>query len=134
MNDFFDDLGFDDCSGDTYRIDDFDNGLYDDEVESITMGVDDGYSDDLFDRAIDFPNVEDRVDSRTLGLSLALSSEMHDIERKAYSVDSNTDAENMRQAMRLTSLSNRTREGSRLRPFEQYVDDICKGRRRLFEE
>jgi hypothetical protein len=56
-----------------------------------------------------------------------------EILEKEFDVDENTDAENWEKAMRLTSLSSRHSYRKALRPFEQYVDDICKGRMPLFD-
>jgi len=82
----------------------------------------------------------DGIDAVTMGMALALSEEIRDANRAAqdesdyseYDIDENTDEENLEQVKKL-SLNSRF-ETRRLRPFEQYVDDICKGRRPLFED
>ena len=55
-----------------------------------------------------------------------------DIKEDDYDIDEDTDRQNLEQVKRL-SLSSRF-ETRKLRPFEQYVDDILKGRRPLFED
>jgi hypothetical protein len=86
-----------------------------------------------------------------LGLAFAFAEEIRDAEHQDWEdlseeidrefsrefdveVDEDTDRENWDKVMKMTSLHSRHKERSRLRPFEQYVDDICKGRRPLFED
>jgi hypothetical protein len=75
-----------------------------------------------------------------MGLAFALAEELHeefdrDIDLDlGVDVDEDTDRKNWEQATNLSSLQARHGEKRRLRPFEQYVDDICKGRRPLFED
>ena len=99
---------------------------------------------DTYDTITELEHLErrdlDGIDAITMGMAFALSEEIREANREAqdesdyseYDVDENTDKENLEQIKRL-SLSSRF-ETRRLRPFEQYVDDICKGRRPLFED
>jgi hypothetical protein len=70
-------------------------------------------------------------------LAEELSNENFDHEldlNSGVDIDEDTDRTNWEQVMRMSSLQSRHKGRKRLRPFEQYVDDICKGRRPLFEE
>lgn len=67
-----------------------------------------------------------------MGVALALADEVTSEGKMA--VDENTDRENWAKAMRMQSI----RDGAaysnkKLRRFEQYVDNICKGKQSLFE-
>lgn len=127
-------FGYDHCSHDGYEgIDDVGGSgeeyLYDtyDQIIDTNMGERDR---DLFDE----------MGPEEMGLAFALAEELHeefdrDIDLDlGVDVDEDTDKRNWEQAMKLTSLQDRHGEKRRLRPFEQYIDDICKGRRPLFED
>lgn len=65
-----------------------------------------------------------------MGMAFALADEIADANRAAqYDLDEDTDAMNMALAM---SSDGDEYYYEKLRPFEQYIDDICKGRRKLF--
>ncbi len=127
-------FGYDHCSHDGYE------GICDRE-----MGGED-YLYDTYDQIIDTNMGErdqdlfDRMGPEEMGLAFALAEELHeefdrDIDLDlGVDVDEDTDRKNWEQATKLTSLQARHGERRRLRPFEQYVDDICKGRRPLFED
>jgi hypothetical protein len=99
---------------------------------------------DTYDDVIGHEHFEhdepDGLDAINMGLAFALAEEIRDAGREDYSeedyseydLDENTDIENWKKAEKM-SLSSR-HETRRLRPFEQYIDDICKGRRPLFED
>jgi hypothetical protein len=108
------------------------------------MGGED-YLYDTYDQIIDTNMGErdqelfDRMGPEEIGLAFALAEELHeefDRDIDLYlgvDVDEDTDRRNLEQITKLSSLQ--ARHGKkRLRPFEQYVDDICKGRRPLFED
>jgi hypothetical protein len=130
-----------------YYDDDYSDNYNDDFLDDTLSEFDE---DNLFDDVID--NIEqiekDPIESKsgisstTLGIALALADEIRDEERerrskgvkpkkRLHDVDENTDKENMEKFM---SLSTRTKYKKRLRPFEQYIDDICKGKRPLFPD
>ena len=59
---------------------------------------------------------------------------MDEEKGKQYDVDENTDKENWEEVQKLVALETRhERRGKKLRPFEQYVNDICSGKRSLFD-
>lgn len=97
------------------------------------------YFYDTFDRIIDEselnaeepdPVGDSGLDPDQWGMAFALADELAQEARDSYDLNEGTDEENIREAMRLDRLQNERRE---LRPFEQIVDDICKGRRSLFD-
>lgn len=69
-------------------------------------------------------------DATTMGMAFALASEMN-AKKGKYDLDEDTDKENWKEAMSLQSRFQM--EEKELRPFEQYIDDICKGRRSMFD-
>lgn len=94
---------------------------------------------DTFDRIIDEtelnadipdPVGDSGLDPDQWGMAFALADEMAEEARNDYDLDEDTDERNMQEAMRLDRLQTQSRN---LRPFEQIVDDICKGRRSLFD-
>lgn len=97
------------------------------------------YEYDTFDRITDEPDGPledvdpiDPFNAATMGMAFALADEIREAEREGkdkYTLDEETDEENMRLAM---AVNQTNEEYERLRPFEQYIDDICKGRRKLF--
>lgn len=118
-----------------------------DELEKES-DYDDYYNDDrLIEDIIGEEKSESKggISATTLGLALSFADEVRDEERerlsyqksrkkkgKLHEIDENTDRENMRKAQKYMSLSSREERTSNLRPFEQYIDDICKGKRPLF--
>jgi hypothetical protein len=99
------------------------------------------YEYDTFDRITDEPDGPledvdpiDPLNATTMGMAFALADEIREAEQEGktsskYDLDENTDEENMRLAM---AVNQTHQDYERLRPFEQYIDDICKGRRKLF--
>lgn len=84
-----------------------------------------------FDPAYDFErSAPGELDELEFGMAFAIAEGfIRDEEREL--LDENTDKENWEEAMRLNPVNRGTRVN--LRPFEQYIDDICKGKRSLFE-
>jgi len=110
--------------------DGFSEDYSDDEAEEYVF--------DTFDRVIDEDELDDPdpegdsgMSSQHWGMAFALADEMAD-ERKEgdYDLDERTDDDNMRQAMRQNPPSGEDKE---LPKFEQIVQDICQGRRSLFD-
>ena len=106
-------------------------------------------TDEIYDSYDEMMNISDSAGENAdildlgpdkMGIALALAEEIAE-ERASrywetedqYDLDENTDKENWERAMKFTSLNNRHKK-IKLRPFEQYIDDICKGRRPLFED
>jgi hypothetical protein len=119
--------------------------------ESINDDQDCGeeYLYDTFDQIIDTNRGDQEMDifddimgPEEMGLAFALAEEMRDAEyeteeedfNRVFDVDEHTDEDNLKKAMETSSLQARHGTKNKLRPFEQYVDDICKGRRPLFED
>jgi hypothetical protein len=104
------------------------------------------YLYDTYDQIIDTNRGDQGLDlfdsmgPEEMGLAFALAEDLHEeFDRevnldRGVDIDEYTDRENWEQATKLSSLQARHGEKRRLRPFEQYVDDICKGRRPLFED
>jgi len=71
-------------------------------------------------------------DATIMGLALSFADEIarenKTYAQSKYDVNERTDIENMKMA----SLLDRGGRSRILTPFEQHVDDICKGRKRLF--
>lgn len=123
-----------------------DNDSYDDS-DKDELDSDDLYNDDRLVEEIirEEKSEKSGISATTLGLALSFADEVRDEERerlsyqrsgkkkvKLHEVDENTDKENMRKAQKYMSLTSREERASNLRPFEQYIDDICKGKRPLF--
>jgi hypothetical protein len=108
---------------------------------------DDGFSEgddgeeeyifDTFDRVIDEseldapdPEGDSGMSSEHWGMAFALADEIAD-ERKEgdYDLDERTDGDNFHQAMK----QNPPTGDKELPKFEQIVQDICQGRRSLFD-
>lgn len=107
-----------------YIYDTYDNILDDPDLDNDDL--DEAVDDEEFKikRGID--------DATIMGLALSfaeeISEERTNRRRSKYDIDSNTDKENMRMASLLDiKCSSRI-----MTPFEQHIDDICKGRKRLF--
>jgi hypothetical protein len=111
--------------------------------ESIDGG---DYLYDTYDQIIDTNEWErdqdplDRMGAEEIGLAFALGDEIReefvqeiDLDERV-DIDEDTDRQNFEQVTNLLSLQSRYNKGKNLRPFEQYVDDICKGRRPLFTD
>jgi hypothetical protein len=100
--------------------DDYDDGYHDGLEEA----------DDSLDEIIDEfdPDSQDDYDweisGAEMGLIGALASELS--ARRSYDVDENTDKENWEKAQQVAPLGSRHQVGSKLRPFEQYVQDYIK--------
>ncbi len=119
------------------------------------------YIFDTYDRIIDTNGSDDIMNefehglsAEGMGMAFVLAEEMRDEERayvdqlaeeiadqlstekseRSEDIDEETDKKNWEKVMKLASLQSRHRDRSKLRPFEQYIDDICKGRRGLFED
>jgi hypothetical protein len=112
------------------------------------------YLYDTYDQIIDTNrgdqdmDVFDEMGPEEIGLAFALAEELYgdecqsyELEKefdqeldRAFEVDEDTDRDNWEKAMKISSLQSRHGSRKRLRPFEQYIDDICKGRRPLFED
>lgn len=99
------------------------------------------YIFDTYDRIVDENelsiNKDDGFDLRPedIGLAFAFAEAVMDEEKsRQYDVDENTDTENWEKVQKLVALETRHKTtNTRLRPFEQYVDEICKGKRSLFD-
>lgn len=99
------------------------------------------YVYDTFDHILDTndpvddddPGPDYELDHMDMAMAFALSDEIRDAERKNYDIDENTDGENWEKAEKLAALSTRHKRGRKLKPFEQYISDICEGRRPLFK-
>ena len=91
------------------------------------------YLYDTYDQIIDTIESDIDIDGAELGIALALADEIADSERR-YNLNKNTDDENWKNAAKYMSLERRFEKKKNLRPFEQFVDDICSGRRPLFDE
>ena len=118
MSDCEEDYMYDTCD---QIADDFDGF---DEFDEVSA------SEDAPDYLEDF----DPLNAVAMGMAFALADEITESKRGAeYSLDEGIDEENRRLASLMTRASDNQERG-RLRPFEQYIDDICKGRRKLFED
>jgi len=77
-------------------------------------------------------NADAISEATIMGLALSFAAEIAEEERivvkERYDVNERTDAENME----MVSLLNRGGRRRALTPFEQHVDDVCKGRKKLF--
>jgi len=98
--------------------------------------------DDIIDDLGDTPGAQempelidepDYLDATAMGMAFALADEIADSRKGRYDLDESTDAENAQLASLMTRVAD-NKETGRLRPFEQYIDDICKGRRKLFAD
>ena len=70
----------------------------------------------------EFGESNDHSDSSMfIGSALAFADLMKDKER--YEVNKNTDKDNWKKVMLMSSIGSYTEAGSRLQPFEQYVKD-----------
>ena len=121
MDDFYDD----------WESEEGDEDLYHEDTET---------EEDLFDTIAKDIGADDADDTAdfgpdTIGLAMAVADGLvRDSERKEYDLDENTDRENMAKAMEYCSPRYRPRSNKKLRPFEQYVRDICEGKKSLFSE
>jgi len=95
---------------------------------------------DTYDRIIDETELDNEefdlegdsgMSSEHWGMTFALADELADEKSSKYSLDENTDTENLKQAMRQNPPN--TNGDKELRPFEQIINDICKGQRSLFD-
>jgi hypothetical protein len=123
-------FGFDEFDGDT--DDDSDSGFDDQLDEDQTF--------DTYDRIVDEDELTDDKDDdfdlrpEHLGLAFAFAETVVDGEKsKQYEVDEDTDRENWDAVQRLVALDTRHRSRKELRPFDQLVDDICKGKRSFLD-
>jgi len=111
--------------------------------ESIDGG---DYLYDTYDQIIDTNEWEgdqdplDKMGPGEIGLAFAIGDELReefgremDLDEKV-DIDEDTDRQNFEQVSNLLSLQSRHDRKKNLRPFEQYVDDILKGRRSLFDD
>ena len=133
---FFDDMR-EEFGEDEY--DDYDSIIDEEDLfDRIDNDLDDIYLEEFPEEVVERSTTSnDPLSNAELaGMAFAFGAEMRDEERKRkYDIDEKTDKENWDKAMRLTSLQSRhTTKKKKLRPFEQYVDDICKGKRPLFED
>ena len=139
-----------------YFLDEVDYDL-DDEVEDDFFDEDyDGFANELSETSGDFvydtydsildnldPDPELDTDMRNasafpsdkeLGLAFALAEEISELEKRTFDVDEMTDVQNMEKINKYTSLQNRQhKRAKKLRPFERYIEDICCGRRSIFD-
>lgn len=111
------------CEGEDYLYDTYDQIV--DDLEDLDDNLNDVSEERDFDNSFDMP------DSIEMGLALALAEEICE-SKKQYNVDKDTDRENWNKIMQLVPLHNGRAE-THLRPFEQYIDDICKSRKPLFQ-
>lgn len=124
MDDFYDDWESEEEGEDLYHED---TETEEDIFDTIAKGIGADGADDTADTADFGPD--------TIGLALAVADGLvRDSERRKYDLDENTDKENMAKAMEYCSPRYRTRSSKKLRPFEQYVRDICEGRKSLFDQ
>ena len=110
---------------------DYDPDFYEEEHVFDTF---DDISDEPDRPLEDFENPIAALDATAMGMAFAFGAEMADSRKavenlKDYELTEETDEENMRLAMAMNQTDT---EYERMRPFEQYIDDICKGRRKLF--
>jgi hypothetical protein len=92
---------------------------------------------DQFDEGSDTGEDDDYggLSADELAIALALGETIGNSKKSSlHEVDENTDRENFEAVQKLISLKSRHERTSRLRPFEQYVEDICQGRRSLFDD
>lgn len=104
------------------------------------------YVYDTYDRIVDSPDEDyddlsrqapesmedDYLDATAMGMAFALADEIADECRRRYDVDEQTDVENLKMVS-LMQMADEL-ETRNLRPFEQYIDEICKGKRALFKK
>ena len=134
------------------------NDQYYEDINSDDMNVGEDYFYDTYDRIIDTNRGDQDMDAfgelgpGSMGFAFALAeslsediknSELNDDDENShylkdefnceFNVDENTDSENWEKVMKISSLQSRHNENSRIRPFEQYINDICRGRRPLFD-
>jgi len=105
------------------------DGIYD-TYDEIIDDIDETSGAEERPEFIDEP---DYLDATAMGMAFALADEIAESERGQYDLSESTDEENMRLASLMTRAAD-NRETGKLRPFEQYIDDICRGRRKLFED
>lgn len=98
------------------------------------------YVYDTYDRIFSEDEVEppeldphDDLDAIEMGMAFAFAETVIDAERKKYDVDENTDQDNWNRVNEVLSLESRHTSKQQLRPFEQYISEICNGRRPLFK-
>ena len=117
-------------------------------IDDCCNGIEgEDYLYDTYDQIIDTNRGDqdldlfERMGPEEVGLAFALAEELHDEDfdpeldlNTEVDIDEDTDRENWEKASKISSLQARHGERRKLRPFEQYVDDICKGRRPLFED
>lgn len=125
----------------------FDGSDYEEEEETDNLfdEVDDDHLyledfDDLCEEEVARDDIVEEVRNEFLnatsaGMAFAFAEEIASSKSKSkYDLNEDTDAENWLEASRYIKASSKNRrQKGKLRPFEQMVDDICKGRRSLFE-
>ena len=103
--------------------------------EEFTDGYEQGFDDALDEDSL-FGDIEtdsegeDRLSYEHWGMAFALGDELSKDKRK-YDLDEETDAKNYCEAMRLDS--QQVIERKPMSKFDRIIDDICKGRRSLFD-
>jgi len=118
----------------------------DDWCDQQCLNDDDDFMFDTYDQIIDDPEADymllhadtddtpDWLQPPDIGIALAFAEEIYDSEREHYDPDENLDEENWKNALKYTTLNSRFETGDKLRPFEQHVDAVCKGRASLFDK
>ena len=108
----------------------FDDDDYDEGYEDGQEEVFDTY-DEIIDESElfgdDDPDGNDYdwdINGAEMGLIGALASELS--AGRKYDVDENTDKENWRRATQIVSLNSRHQVGSKLKPFERYVQEYIR--------
>ncbi len=133
------------------------NDQYYESINGDDVDVGEEYFYDTYDRIIDTNRGDQDMDAfgelgpGSMGFAFAvaesLAEDLHNSELNddddcnylkdefscEFNVDENTDSENWEKVRKISSLQSRHNESSRIRPFEQYINDICRGRRPLFD-
>ncbi len=132
--DFYEDEEYRDGE-EEYIFDTYDRIIDDVELDPEMYDPDSEFNpeiqpDDEF--GLGMEETDEGLDATTMGMALALADAINETEGKRWDVDEDTDRENWEQIQALATRHNST-DNKPLRPFEQYIDDICKGRRSLFD-
>lgn len=114
-----------------FEDDDYSSDWYEHEEEECIFDTFDQVVDNLeFDPEMQEPDGE--LDATSMGMALALAEAINDANDKKWDMDDNTDRENLEKVQALSSRYASV-NGKPLRPFEEYINDICTGQRSIFD-
>jgi hypothetical protein len=132
----------------------YENDQYYESINSDDVDIGEEYFYDTYDKIIDTIGGGKNMDSFIelgpggIGFAFAIAESLAEDSRNLelnngdeysphfndeFDVDENTDSENWEKVRKISSLQSRHNENSRIRPFEQYINDICRGRKPLFD-